>query len=184
MAAACQTFSPEDKRPLKVFFQDEGRFGRICKPTACWVPKGFRPTVKSQFIRQYTHVFSAACPNDGQSISLILPHANTEAMKIFLQECSKQLKKYRVVMVMDGASWHKDSMLDEFENIRIIHLPPYSPELNPVEHIWEHIREKYLRNFFWSSMEELEKKLESILREISNAAKKIQSLVGFKWAII
>ncbi len=105
-------------------------------------------------------------------------------MKIFLHECSKQLKEYRVIMVMDGAAWHKESRLDEFENIRIIHLPPYSPELNPVEHLWEHIREKYLRNFFWSSMEELGKKLESILREISNTAKNIQSLVGFKWAII
>lgn len=184
MEVACQSFSPKDKRPLKLLFQDEGRFGRICQPTACWVPKGFRPVVKAQVIRQYTHVFSAVCPHDGQTLSLILPYADTDAMKIFLKECSKQLGEYRVVMVMDGATWHKSKTLEEFENIRIVYLPAHSPELNPVEHLWEYIREKYLRNFFWSSMEELEKKLENVLKKISNMANTIQKLVGFHWTII
>ncbi len=148
------------------------------------MPKGFRPHIKAQVIRQYTHVFSAVCPHDGQTISLILPHADTDAMKIFLGECSKQLEEYRVVMVTDGAAWHKSKELEQVENIRIIHLPPHSPELNPVEHLWEHIREKYLRNFFWSSMEELEEKLEEVLREISKQPDTIQNLAGFHWTII
>lgn len=184
MGTAAQSFPPEDKRPLKVFFQDEGRFGRICEPTACWVAKGFRPIVKAQFVREYTHVFSAACPNDGQTFSMILPYADTDGMKIFLEGFSKQLKDYRVVMVMDGAAWHKSQALASFDNIAIVHLPPYSPELNPVEHIWEHIREKYLKNFFWLSMNKLEEKLELILQEIYNSTEVIQNLIGFQWAII
>lgn len=183
MASAVNSFSPTDNRPIKVFFQDEGRFGRISKPTACWAPPGFRPTIKAQFIRQYTHVYSAVSPNDGQSVSLILPYVNTAAMKIYLTEVSKQLAEYRVVMIMDKAAWHRSKMLGEFENIRIIYLPPYSPELNPVEHLWEHIRENYLRNFFWTSMDKLENKLESILQKIANFSESIQSLVGFHWAI-
>ena len=184
MDTAAGSFFPEDKRPLKIIFQDEGRFGRICKASVCWAPKGLRPTVKAQIIREYTHVFSATCPNDGQSVSLILPYADTNAMKIFMEEVSQQLKAYRVIMVMDGAAWHKSKQLGEFENIRTVYLPPYSPELNPVEHLWEHIREKYLRNSFWQSIEELEKILEKILQEISKSLKTVQSLVGFKWAIL
>jgi transposase len=105
-------------------------------------------------------------------------------MKIFMEEFSKQLKAYRVIMVMDGAAWHKSKQLGEFENIRTLYLPPYSPELNPVEHLWEHIRERYLRNSFWLSIEGLEEMLEKILHEICKSLKTVQTLVGFNWAII
>ena len=104
-------------------------------------------------------------------------------MKIFLQEYSEHFKNYRVIMVMDQAAWHRTSDVDGFENIRIIYQPPYSPELNPVEHLWEYIRENYMRNCIWSSMETLEQALESILKTIMESVETIQSIVGFHWAI-
>ena len=69
-------------------------------------------------------------------------------------------------MVMDGASWHKAKKFELFDNIRIIHQPPYSPEVNPVEHLWEHLREKYFKNGYWYSMDKLEDDLENALRGI------------------
>ena len=87
-------------------------------------------------------------------------------------------------MVMDGASWHKSNVLDLFDNLRIIHQPPYSPEVNPVEHLWEHIREKYFRNGFRSSMDELESDLSNALLEITLDTETIQKLTGFYWTII
>jgi transposase len=87
-------------------------------------------------------------------------------------------------MVMDQAAWHRTSDIDGFENIRIIYQPPYSPELNPVEHLWEYIRENYLRNCIWSTMEALEQTLEDILKTIMECADMIRSIVGFHWAII
>ena len=181
MAATAKDFGEEDARPIKLLFQDEGRFGRISDPAHCWAPKGIRPVVPTHIVREY---FSAVCPYDGQSCSLILPYADTDAMKLFLQECSERFKDYRVVMVMDQAVWHRTSDIDRFENIRIIYQPPYSPELNPVEHLWEYIRENYLRNCIWSTMEALEQTLEDILKTIMECADMIRSIVGFHWAII
>jgi hypothetical protein len=184
VASAAKDFGEEDNRPIKLLFQDEGRFGRISDPAHCWAPKGIRPIVPTHIVREYTHVFSAVCPHDGQSCSLILPYADTYAMKIFLQECSEYFKNYRVIMVMDQAAWHRTSDIGVFENIRIIYQPPYSPELNPVEHLWEYIRENHMRNCIWSSMSALEQALEFILKTIIENADTIQSIVGFHWAII
>jgi putative transposase len=184
VGAAAQSFSTEDQRPLKTFFQDEARFGRMTDPVNCWAPAGLRPLVKTHMVREYTPVFTAACPSDGQTFSLILPFADTPAMQLFLQELSQQFKDCRLVVVMDQAAWHRSKDLGPFENIRILFQPAHSPELNPVEHLWEHIREKYLRNHGWASLEQLEQELEGILKEFTTAADTIRSLVGFHWAII
>lgn len=184
MASAAKDFDKEDTRPIKLLFKDEGRFGRISDPARCWAPKGIRPIVPAHIVREYTHFFSAVCPRDGQSCSLILPYADTDAMNIFLEECSEYFKNYRVIMVMDQAAWHRTSSIEEFENIRIIYQPLYSPELNPVEHLWEYIRENHMRNCIWSSMAALEQTLERILKIIMESTETIQSLVGFHWAIV
>lgn len=184
MDAAADTFRQKDSRPLKLFFQDEARFGRMTNPVCCWAPKGLRPIVPMQRVRDYIHVYSAVCPADGDSFSLILPYANTKMMSLFLQEFSEQFKEYRIVMVMDGAAWHKSKRLENFENIRIIYQPPHSPEVNPTEHLWEHLREKYLSNRYWATLDNLEDVLSNALAEASKMKKYIQSLVGFHWAII
>jgi putative transposase len=153
-------------------------------PVSCWAPSGLRPRVNTHMVREYTHVFSAACPSDGQTFSLILPFADTLAMQLFLQELSQQFKDSRLVVVMDRAAWHRSKDLGPFENIRILFQPAHSPELNPVEHLWEHLREKHLRNRCWSSLEDLEEQLEGVLKQLANSTETIRSLVGFHWAII
>ncbi len=169
---------------MKVFFQDEARFGRISNLFSCWAPEGVRPVVQAQIIRQYTHIFSAVCPHDGESFSLILPYADSESMEIFMEGLSEQYSQHRLILVMDQAAWHRTSNLKKFANIRIIYLPPYSPEVNPTEHLWEHIREKYLRNGFWLSMETLEDMLERALVLVEKSKQIVQGLVGFHWTLV
>lgn len=169
---------------MKVFFQDEGRFGRICEPVGAWAPGGCRPVVGAQIIRQYTHVYSAVCPADGSSFSLILPYSDTDSMRLFLEEFTKAFRNYRLVLILDGAGWHKPTEFRELPNMRLLFLPPYSPELNPVEHLWDHLREKYFRNRLWPSLQKLEDQLEVALNILVDSTDLVQKLCGFDWAII
>ena len=77
-------------KPLRAMFQDEAGFGRINKPKRCWCPKGCRPAVPCQHIREYTYAYSAVSPHDGAMVSLILPKTNSVCMSIFLEEVSRR----------------------------------------------------------------------------------------------
>lgn len=125
-------------------FEDEGRFGRISDPRRCWAPKGIRPDAPSQFVREYTYAFAAVSPLDGALDSLILPHVNAEAMSLFLAEVASRHPDEHILMFMDRAGWHRAKDLIVPRNMRLGWLPPYSPQCNPVEHLWDEIREKPL----------------------------------------
>jgi len=70
-------------RRFRLMFQDEARFGRINDPRRCWAPKGFRPEVGMQIVREYTYAFGAVSPHDGTLDSLVLPVVSAEAMSLF-----------------------------------------------------------------------------------------------------
>ena len=163
-----------------LFFQDEGRFGRIDNVSSCWVPSGTRAKVGNQIIRKYTYAYTAICPETGENYSLILPYANCECMDIFMQGVSEKFKNYRIIMAMDSASWHTGEKTKKWENIVPLFQPPYSPELNPVEHIWHHIRESYnFKNKTFSSMKEVEDRLVTALKELNEET--VKSISQFSW---
>src|SRR3954471_17324008 len=105
-------------------FEDEARFGRISDPRRCWAPPGVRPEVKTQLVREYEYAFAAVCPQDGTLDTLVLPTVNTEAMGIFLAEVSQRHADEWIVMVLDGAGWHRAKRLKVPANMRLISLPP------------------------------------------------------------
>ena len=118
MAAKSLAFkNNKDTRPIKLFFQDEARFGRIDNITSCWVPQHQRAKVGNQIIRQYTYAYSAICPQTGENYSLILPYANSQCMDIFMRGVSEKFKHYRMIMAMDRASWHTGNKTKKWENI-------------------------------------------------------------------
>lgn len=83
-------------------------------------------------------------------------------MNVFLSELSNHYIRYRMIIILDGAGWHTSKLLEVPENIKLLHLPPYAPELNPVEHIWDYIREqKKFNNDTFKSIEAVEDKLET-----------------------
>lgn len=160
-------------------FQDEGRFGRLSRPARCWAPKGIRPIVKNRLVREYTYAFAAISPKDGAMDSLILPFVNAETMSLFLRTVADRHPDDFILMVLDGAGWHKAGELVVPQNMRLHFLPPYSPELNPVEHLWDHLREKNFANKLFSSMTAVTDQLSSSLRKAELDANMIQSLCGF-----
>src|SRR5215469_10689608 len=115
--------------------QDEARFGRITHWRCCWCPPRKRPCIPQQIVREYISVFSAIAPKDGDLISLIFSRSDTDAMNIFLKYVSQQFSDSFLVMQVDGASWHHSRQLQVPENIRLLYQPPYSPEVNPAEHL-------------------------------------------------
>jgi transposase len=172
---------PEDTKPVVILAQDEGRFGRISDSRACWAPKRVRPIVPKQTVRVFVYVYAAVCMALGKMTSLILPFANTEMMNLFLQEVSKDFEDYFVIMLVDGASWHRSENLSIPENIRLICQPSYSPELNPVEHVWEELREKHFSNKVFESLDAVEQTLCRGLQELHDAPAKVQSMTNFEY---
>ncbi len=169
--------------PVRVLFQDEGRFGRISDHRRCWAPLPARPTVGRQVVREYVHAFVALCPWRGQVASLILPAADTDCMSLFLAHTAAQFPGQFCVMVLDGAGWHGAKALRVPEHMRLLFLPPYSPELNPVEHVWEHLRENYFRNQVLPSIDRVEDVLMDGLRQLIAQPETVRSLALFSWLI-
>jgi len=161
--------------------QDEGRFGRITDIRTCWAPKGIRPKVPRQVARVFVYVYAAVCMALGKMTSLILPYANTEMMNLFLEHVSHDFKEYFVIMLVDGAGWHRSRDLKIPENIRLIRQPSYSPELNPVEHLWDELREKYLRNKAFRSLDAVEDALCTGLRELHCDHHRVRSMTNFPY---
>lgn len=84
-------------------------------------------------------------PAAGENFALVLPWVSTEAMSLFLTGFSEMVPAdTHAVMVLDGAGWHSAKALEVPANVSLVPLPPYSPELNPVERVWLHLRERYL----------------------------------------
>lgn len=105
-------------------FQDEAGFGRINKPKYCWAEKGVRPSVPCHHIREYRYAYGTVEPNTGDSFFLILPYNNTVCMNLFLKELSCKYRDDIILVVCDGAAWHKSNSLEIPSNIELFYLPP------------------------------------------------------------
>lgn len=169
--------------PLRVMFQDEARFGRISDTRRCWCPKPARPICKAMVTQQYIYAYAAASVADGALDTLILPHVNSDCMQIFLDEVSRRHPEDRIIMVLDGAGWHKAKALVVPDNMRLLPLPPYAPELNPVEHVWDELREKSFGNLVFDSLDSLENHLEAALLAMELDQKRVRSIVAWPWII-
>lgn len=142
-----ETKDKEDKREVVICGQDEARFGLITEIRKCWAPHPIRPTVIKHIKREALYCFACVCPQLGKISSLILPVADTEMMQLFLDEVSKEFSDYFLIIQLDRAGWHTSANLKIPDNIRLLFQPPASPQLQPVEHLWDHIRENFFAIF-------------------------------------
>lgn len=162
-------------------FQDEAGFGRINKPKACWCAKGTRPSVPCHHIREYRYAYGAVNPRDGTSFFLVMPYCNTDCMNVFLQELSKSYTGDEILLVCDGAMWHKSSGLMIPANIHITHIPPFTPEMNPIEQVWKEIRKRGFRNEVFKTLEHVVDRLCETIKNLPENV--IQSITGRHWII-
>ena len=134
-------------RRLLIFHQDEARFGQQGTLTRVWAPTGSRPTAVKQTEYEYLWVVGAVCAETGQAEAILSPCLNAGVMNAFLREFSRSLAPdVQAVLLWDGAGFHRSGKLQVPENVSLIELPPYSPQLNPIENLWH-----YLRSHHWSN---------------------------------
>ena len=179
MVKEANTLAIKQDLKLKVMFQDEARFGRIQKPFRCWAQKGCRPLVGQQLVREYTYAYGAVSPLEGDADFLILPNMNQEWFDLFLEEISARYPNNLILMVCDGASCHKTKKPPK--NIILQALPPYSPELNPQENIWDDMREKWFKNKAFKSMNDVEDQLTAACLFYEKSKEICKSISSFPW---
>ena len=112
------------------------------------------------------YLYSAVNPKSGDDFTLMLPKVNTECMNVFLSEMAKKIEGWPISLIMDGAGWHRSQKLKIPENIEIIYLPPYSPELNPVERLWLYIKQKTIKNKVYETIEVLEEAICNFIKNL------------------
>ena len=141
---------------MEVWFQDESRFGQQGSLTHVWAQRGSRPRRWRQTEYKWVYLFGAVCPASGEAVGYLMPTADTFCMNLHLAEISRAVAPdVQVVLVLDGAGWHASKGLRVPDNITLITLPPYSPELNPMEPAWLYLKSHYLANRVYEDHEAL-----------------------------
>jgi transposase len=168
---------------VKLMFQDEARFGRISDVRRCWAPLPMRPMCQAMLTHEYTYAYGAVDACTGELDSLILPQVNTGCMQLFLNEVCRRHPDERIVMVIDGAGWHRSGRLKAPDNIYLLKLPPYAPELNPIEHVWDELREKFFHNRVFASLDALEDQLVLGLKTLEQNPRTIHTIVSWDWIV-
>jgi transposase len=126
---------------------DEARFGQQGTLTRVWARRGSRPTAARQTRYEWIYLYAAVEPATGESVALLAPNVDTGTMNAFLRMLSAELGPLEhAALILDRAGWHRSKTLDVPDNVTCLLLPPYSPELNPVENLWHHLRSHHLSN--------------------------------------
>ena len=168
---------------MRIMFQDEARFGRMVRIRRCWSPAPFRPMVDNGYERQFTYVYGAVSPVQGELDWMLSPKMNFEQMNQFLVQVSQAHPDEFIVMIVDGASSHRSGDLRIPENIRLHRLPGYSPQLNPQEHVWDELREKEFPHRVFESMALVVGQLESGLPRMAADTQALRSLTAWPWIV-
>ena len=137
---------------IEVWFADEARVGQKTKLTRRWARRGTRPSAPQDQRTASTYIFGAICPKQGKGAALVLPRCNTAAMSLHLAEIAATVAPgAHAVLLMDQAGWHLSHHLVVPPNITVMPLPPKCPELNPVENVWQFMRDNWLSNRIFQS---------------------------------
>ena len=168
-----------DKR-IEVWFQDEARIGQQGTLTRVWGQRGSRPRAVKQTEYKWGYIFGAVNPETGASSALISPTVNTELMSAHLQMIAEEAgDDVHVVLVLDGAGWHVSKKLRVPSSMTLLFLPPYSPELMPMERVWAWMRQHTLSNRVFADEEAIDAAVAASWNTLTPA--RLQSITATRW---
>ncbi len=142
--------------PVELWWQDEARIGQQTKLTRRWAARGTRPSAPRDQRRSSAWIFGAICPAEGKAAGIVMPACNSEAMGMHLEEIAFHVAPgAHAVVILDQAGWHGSNELVVPPNITLMPLPPRCPELNPVENVWQFMRDNWLSNRIFKSYDDI-----------------------------
>jgi transposase len=177
--------------PVEVWFMDEARVGQQGTLTRIWAKQGSRPRAVRDHRRTSTYLFGAVCPDRGTGAAVVLPYVNIEAMverrrspeNIHLAEISRRVTEgAHTVLILDRAGWHTSPKLIVPENITLLPLPGYAPELNPVEQVWAYLRANFLSHRVWDSYDAIVQACCHAWTALMSTPEQVTSITTRAWA--
>lgn len=165
---------------VSVFVEDESRIGLFPTPIRQITAKGVKPVQEVQHVFESYYLYGVVEPLRGESFFVEMPWLNTNCFEVFLREFSKHYWDRINIIILDNAAPHRAKRLSIPENVMLVFLPPYSPELNPIERLWQDIKRR-VRNFLYSKLEDLKDAVASILNSYSKST--IASITGYPYLI-
>ena len=167
---------------VDIWLQDEARFGQQNTTTRLWAETGSRPRAVKQQQFEYAYLFGSVCITNGASEALVVPFVNKDIMHLHLQQVSDRTANDRhAIVIMDGAGWHTDDLANDFNNLSIIKLPPYSPELNPIEQVWSWLRQHHLANRCFNGYESIVNNVCDAWNDFVSDAKRVMKTCTREW---
>lgn len=141
---------------VEIWWQDEARVGQKNTITRRWAQRGTRPRAPRDQRTRSAYIFGAICPEKGKGAGLVMPWCNTHAMQAHLDEIRTLVApNAHAVVLLDQAGWHLSNKLNLPDNITLLPLPPRAPELNPVENVWQFMRDNWLANRVFKSHDDI-----------------------------
>ena len=175
-----ETAQQHPGQSLEIWFQDEARVGQQGTLTRRWGLTGSRPTIVKQTEYEWVYLFGAVNPLTGQSSALLAPTVNTQYMNHHLRFLSEQAgADVHVILVLDRAGWHVAKALEVPANMTLLYLPPYSPELNPIERLWAYLRSHYLSNRVYKDYDDLMNASSTAWRQLT--PEQLSSICRTEW---
>ena len=170
-------------KPIELWFQDEASVGSKGTLEYIWAPVGSRPRAVRDNRHDSVYLFGALCAYRAVGAAVIMPAANSEAMSVHLQEIGTQVSPAHAVLVCDGAGWHqRGDKLTVPDNITLLPLPAYSPELNPMENVWDYLRGNKLSHTVWDTYEAIVDACANAWRFLIDDPDRIRSIAYREWA--
>src|SRR3954454_6152397 len=174
---------PARGKPIETWFQDEARVGQQGTLTRVWARRGTRPRAPRDRRYTWAYLFGAVCPERAVGAALVLPYADTEATGLHLAEIGRQVApEAHGVVVLDRAGWHGAGGLAVPETLTLLPLPSYAPELNPVENVWEYLRQNKLGHRVWPDYEAIVATCCEAWNWLAAAPDRLASITRREWA--
>ena len=175
------------EKTIEVSFQNEARVGQQGTLSYVWAPIGSRPARVRDCRHESAYLFGAICPARPASAvdaALVMLRVSSEAMALHLEEVSTQVAAgAHAVLVCDGAGWHQPgARLKMPRNVTLLRLPPYAPELNPMENVWEYLRGNQLGMTIWEGYDAILDACCNAWNGLMKDARHIASITTRTWA--